>query len=281
MRKRSPNYPAVDLEKAVERAKLLYKKAGPGEFTQKDAADSWGYKSPNGISRGIVAALRQYGLIDWPKGDNGRWTQRGLTIALRTPSSVEYQRSIYEAAMEPPLFADLFTNGKANSARDALLQHLIVEKGFTNDGGMRLIEVFGATKIFANISNSVDMSRLENDKTPELPALNSQLDAADIEDEMYEFADEIDGQPEDYVPGRNRPGQKRFPLQLVDGLEAAIELPSAMTEAAWDHMIQYLKVMRAAFVAPTAAVSESVRAIEIQVETAQQLDLPQEPVLEE
>ena len=247
-RKRSPNYPSIELGKAVERTMQLYKAVERGEFTQLDAALSWGYKSVNGISRGVVGALRQYGLIELPKGDNGRLTQRGLTIALRTESSYEFQRSVREAAMEPPLFGDLFRSGKAGSARDALQQHLVVDKGFTNDGAARLIEVLGATKTFAGIKDEEETPRLFDGLIPDLTDSELSTESAETIVEMADVASKKEALSETATESLRGAGITRIPLRLVDGFDASIELPSEMTEAAWKHMLRYLDVMKDAYV---------------------------------
>ena len=40
---RSPNYPRVELNKAIERVGQLYKDFNQGAFTSEDAARTWGY----------------------------------------------------------------------------------------------------------------------------------------------------------------------------------------------------------------------------------------------
>ncbi len=276
-RKRSPNYPSVDLGKAVERTKQLYKTVERGEFTQLDAASSWGYKSVNGISRGVVGALRQYGIIEQPKGDNGKLTQRGLTIALRVESSPEYQRSIREAAMEPPLFGDLFQSGKANSARDALQQHLVVEKGFTNDGAARLIEVLSATKTFANIGDEQGTPRLFDGLTTDLPNPEPRVDSSDSLNEMADLANQREASLQTAPESLRSSDRTRIPLRLVDGFDAAIELPSEMTEAAWKHMLRYLEVMKDAYV----RVSEEVPATAVDDTLNDSNSEIQSPMIEE
>ena len=89
-RQRSPNYPGVDLEEAIEASQTLYQHFQRGEFTLEDAAKAWKYTSVSGPVRVKLAALRQFGLIDGKKGDNPRLSRQALTFALRNRASREY-----------------------------------------------------------------------------------------------------------------------------------------------------------------------------------------------
>ena len=241
MRRRSPNYPSIDLGKAVERTKTLYKQVERGEFNALDAAKAWGYRGENGISRGAMAALRQYGLIEQKKGDNANLAARGLTIALRDPASTDYQRAVQQAAMEPPLFEELFTSGKANAAKDALRQFLVVDKGFTNDGASRLIAVLDATKALAHIGEN--------------GIISGQTDGSESTETL---ADETSTREKSRESGEGEepllsPDHAWVPLRLTGGYEAAIELPSSMTDGAWRHMLRILSVMKDGYVVEPAA----------------------------
>src|SRR5688572_19657974 len=59
---RSPNYPAIGLEKAIERADEVKKAAGRNAMPVTVAHSTWGYKK--GAGDQIVAALRAFGFVD-------------------------------------------------------------------------------------------------------------------------------------------------------------------------------------------------------------------------
>lgn len=234
-RKRSPNYPRIDLGQAVQRTKALYQTVERGEFTQTDAAHSWGYKGANGLSRGAFAALGQYGLIEQKKGGIGKITGLGLTIALREETAPEYRRALAEAAKEPPLFAELFDEGKASDAHDALLHYLVTAKGFTTDGASRFIEVLKATKALVPI--------LDDGVVGEQEGAGPPLDESDS-------SEEAEQQPHSVENGKPVPsvGRTRVPLRLAGGHEVVIEMPQAMPESAWEHLLKYLEVMKGGYV---------------------------------
>ena len=259
-RRRSPNYPAIDLGKAIDRIKQLYGSVEQGEFSQLDAAQAWGYKGVNGLSRGSLAALRQYGLVEQPKGNLGKLTPRGLTIALRDVASPDFQSAIRNAAVEPPLFEELFTNGKANAARDALRQFLVVNKGFTDDGATRLIEVLSATKALAHIGDdTVTPGYMDGVTSNDVPIEATRLSLDETSGEANEFEIDELRTPSAVLPPHGL-DRMRIPLRLVGGYEATIELPTTMPLTAWTHMIQYLEVMKEAYVQePTSPQSLRLR----------------------
>ncbi len=238
-KRRSPNYPRIDLGKAVERTRQLYRAVERGEFTSVDAAKAWGYSRPNGLSQKIFGALKQYGLVEQRKGQNGTITPRGVTVSLRDATSAEYVQALEEAAEEPPLFAELLAEGRANSARDALLQHLVVNRDFTTDGASRFIDVFQATKPFATQAAEDEVA--EGDHVSDGEADDGLAPVGDIRDNR--------GEPASHQGGaRVADNATRLPLRLSGGYVAVVELPAAMTEQAWAHMLQYLEVMKPAYV---------------------------------
>ena len=257
-KKRSPNYPAIDLGKAVERTRQLYETLEQGGFTQVDAAHAWGYKSDNGISRSTIGALRQYGLIVYKKGDQGWLTDRGLTIVLSDPSSAEFHRCVRDAALEPPLFGELFNSGRANSARDALRRFLVMEKAFTNDGAARLIEVLNATKSLISDGDNQGEIGQGNGVTQESLYQDANAEPQRSADNSNKGAASIDSSPRNSSDAPNSLDRTRIPLRLVGGFDAEILLPTDMTDSAWQHLLQYLQVMKGAYVREPEEVQDNV-----------------------
>src|SRR5258705_12421046 len=64
LRHRSPNYPAIDLGKAVERVGELYKSAKTHFVPVSVAHERWEYKALGSVGDQAVAALKSFGLVD-------------------------------------------------------------------------------------------------------------------------------------------------------------------------------------------------------------------------
>ena len=234
-KQRSPNYPSIALGAAVDRIRQLYPNVQRGEFTPQDAARSWGYSSVSGPVRRTMGALRQYGLIDQKKGDNAKLTNRALTLALREPESREYRSAMREAALEPPLFAELHENGKAGAASDALRQYLVVEKQFTREGATQFIEVFRATRGLANLD--------EDDNIAGLDEVQNRTEEPTMEQAPRTGPALVDA-----------PGTRSIQIPLPGNPWATLQAPFPMSETTWKQMMDMLKALKPGLVEHTQIV---------------------------
>ena len=167
-RQRSPNYPGIDLETAIESVRELYtKNLGRGQFNPIEAANAWGYSGPSGPVRVRLGALRQYGLLDGQRGENPKLSRRALTFALRNQASREYRDALQEAALTPILFREI-RDSHPDASDGVLREYLILDRNFTDDGAERLIAVYRATMQLAGLDGGTEISGLqEEDSWPD------------------------------------------------------------------------------------------------------------------
>ena len=162
-KRRSPNYPGITLEEAVEVIGTLYQGSPPGhgvgrgQFTPQDAAQAWGYGSTSGPVKLRLGALRQYGFLEGKKGDNPSLSSRALTLILRERASRQHRQALQQAVLAPPTFAELHER-LPGAAQDALRQFLIVDRNFTHDGANRLIGVYEASLAYAELDEYDNMA---------------------------------------------------------------------------------------------------------------------------
>ena len=62
-RERSPSYPAIDLEDALEKARILYEAERRNAASISVMVEHLGHKSGSGLGAVIIAALKKFGLI--------------------------------------------------------------------------------------------------------------------------------------------------------------------------------------------------------------------------
>ena len=274
-RQRSPNYPGIDLEAAIEAAGSVYQKLGRAQFNLDEAANTWGYRGPSGPVRVRLAALRQYGLLDGQRGENPKLSRRALTFVLRNQSSREYKNALQEAALAPVLFREI-GDARPDASDGVLREYLIVDRNFTDDGAERAIAVYRTTMRLASLETEDTISRLEEDEswheseddvssvpTAESmpPATNPPVTNPPVTNPPVTNPP-VTNPPVTNPPVTNPPvtntapmslseDHTRVPLRLMGGsLIAAVELPSAMTEAAWQQMITMLNALKPGYVAP-------------------------------
>src|SRR5688572_30742916 len=107
-KQRSPNYPSIGLDGAVEAAKSLYRREGRTAVAQEVAVKAWGFTALSGSAKSRLAGVRQYGLVENDQQGRIRLSERGLTLAVADSSSPEYAQALKEAALEPDIFRELY-----------------------------------------------------------------------------------------------------------------------------------------------------------------------------
>jgi hypothetical protein len=152
MPKRSPNYPAHNLEDALAFVSRLYKASGTNGSTSAVVADALGYTSLGGAARQKVAALRQYGLVA-NVGGKTQVSKRAVGLLTHQPADPEHRSLLREAALAPTLFREI--HEKYPSAEDRHLEaRLINEQDFSPDGARQVIKAYRATAAFAKLDET-------------------------------------------------------------------------------------------------------------------------------
>ena len=214
-RERSPNYPAIDLAKAIGAVGDLYTKEGRSGTPLEVAAKAWGYAGLSGPARSKIAALRHYGLVTQSKG-NLRVTDLALTLILQSPGSQERKNAIKRAALNPALFSELWDE-KHDASEDGLRHHLVVNKRFTEDGATRVIQAYQAT-----------------------------MELADLGDEGYPEGDEPTKSEDDGSQLSAGSGKYTLPVSPTESITLWGNFP--ITPGQWEQMMSVLEAMKPALV---------------------------------
>lgn len=154
-RPRSPSFPSVDLETAIERAKQIFEKEQRHPVPFPIAAEHWDYKPTSSAPKQLLAALRQYGLATTDssgKGRDVRITDLAAKLILdKRPA--ERGRALREAALSPKLFADFWDKWGASlpSATNAE-SYLTVEGGFTPSAAKVAYKAYQQTVEYAGLN---------------------------------------------------------------------------------------------------------------------------------
>ena len=234
VKRRSPNYPSIDLKEAVQVVGSLYqgntqgRGVGRGEFTLQDAARAWNYSSINGPVKNRTAALRQYGMVEGKKGGNPKLSDRALTLILRDPGTREHRDALRVAALDPDIFEELH-GVMPDAADDALRQHLIVQRNFTGEGANRLIAVFRASMVYAGLDESDNMAAQDHDD-------------AEGEEPMVV-------QPSDPLPTPDS-DTRSVTIPLPGTKWATLQAPFPIPSATWDQMMDMLNAMKPGLISP-------------------------------
>lgn len=131
-RNRSPNYPAVGLENAVERVKKLWAADGKAGSPRDAAVKHIGFSSSHGQAMTVLSALVKFGLVE-EKGGRILPTARAVDIITFAESHDRHRSAIKDAALKPSIYAELVNKFAASGqipSDGTLRAELIADMGF-------------------------------------------------------------------------------------------------------------------------------------------------------
>jgi len=162
-RLRSPNYPGIDLETAVARARALYEHERRGTVNARVAVQHWGYSEKSSGGQVVLAALKAFGLTD-ETGEGAARTIRLSDLALRIlldtrPTSTDRQEALRRAALNPRIHSEVWTALNGNLGSEENLRHrLIFDWRFNENVVDSFIREFRATLEFAHVAEDANIS---------------------------------------------------------------------------------------------------------------------------
>jgi hypothetical protein len=149
--RRSPSYPFIDLETALQRARVLYDRERHNAVPSDVAVGHWDYRPSSSDAGRTLAALRAFGLL---QGDQEvRLTDRALRI-LRDDREVSPERDelLRQAALLPALHGKLWNRYRGGLPSDQTLRlALLNDWGFNENSVGELIAQFRRTLEYAGI----------------------------------------------------------------------------------------------------------------------------------
>src|SRR5262245_14781162 len=111
-RTRSPNYPAIDLETAIERAETLFRTANRHAVGYEVVAKAWSYGTKSSSFRLAIAAVRSFGLLQLEEGGKeklAKLTPLALDIVADYPQGHPKRiEAIKTAALTPKINNELW-----------------------------------------------------------------------------------------------------------------------------------------------------------------------------
>jgi len=166
-RDRSPQFPFIPLEKAIERARIFeaqYKKSA-GRIA--NVLPVWGYSAKSSGGLQTIATLLQFGLMD----DEGVGPERKVKISdlgyriLKDERPGKKEEAIKEVALKPKPLAEHWELWKGGRPPDVeCLSELTIERGYTEEAAKRFLKVYDDTITFAKLSEG---DKLEEEKPEE------------------------------------------------------------------------------------------------------------------
>jgi hypothetical protein len=247
---RSPAYPAIPLETAIQRARQLHEKERTYATPVATVAAHWGYSSMNGAALGAIAALKKYGLLDYEgSGDQRKAKLSQLAeVILQHPDDAVRRNAVAEAALRPALHRELWDKYGDQLPSDSNLRwELTHDRGFTETGASEFIPIYRATIAFGQLASFQPPSA---DEPPDGdPAAEDTLEGSERSGASTEGKGSQSGSP-------SFPGTRSYPIRLISGGEIAVEGAFPIAEDDWDHFIRVLNAMKPGLVRTEVAKTD-------------------------
>lgn len=183
---RSPGYPSVALEAALEKAKAQYFAEGKYPAPLSSAFKAWGYSQKSSGGREVRASLRYFGLIT-VDGDGDHAKVKLTEDAIRVITDkredlTEKNALIRRLALNPSSHKKLWTKYPDGIKSDASAAHYLQwEEGYNESAAEALIAEFKETAAFARLYEPDSVEGIEPPQTDEdgLPDPGAFSGAAD------------------------------------------------------------------------------------------------------
>jgi len=173
-RLRSPPYPNLPLQRALERAEQLYRQERDHLAPLSSAAKAWGMSPTSSGPVQITGALRQYGLVE----DDGSREQRKIRLtsdALRIlmdkdHASPERRDAVRRCFLAPRIFLEMWEQWKADLPSDqTVIRYLTLDRKLNN---LAPYSEETATELLANYKASASFALMN--EAPSLASFNER-----------------------------------------------------------------------------------------------------------
>ncbi len=178
---RSPSYPMIGLEEAIQKVKKIFEKSGNNWIPIESAIEDMGYKQKTSYTLRIMAALKKFNLISEKQGDI-ILTQEAIDLAVCDVVDRQYINTLKEIALKPNIYKKLYNEFNNNlPSESALKLKLIRDYNFNPKSIDDFIEKFKGTINYAHLFDKEEV--IEN---REIPDKEIDIDDKDIDKQMTE-----------------------------------------------------------------------------------------------
>jgi hypothetical protein len=237
---RSPSYPAIDLEVALQRAQQLWSVAGRHSAPVSAVLAAWNYSAKSSGGMLALAALKKFGLIE----DEGRKDSRQIRLSTlgqellyygSDRSAPEWTERARRAALMPTAHDELWTKYDGELPDDrVIVPYLVFEKKFSEGAASELLTEFRRTLEFAGVAPQDDtLSRDADDKLENAePVLTPPT---------------LDQPPklhQDPLADRKKRESRTIQVPYSPTEWAMVQAPFPLSESQWEQMIAVLNAMK-------------------------------------
>ena len=189
-RQSSPQYPSVDLEHAILRAKQVYAKESRHPASRKVLPSHWGYSPNSSGALRMMAALQAFNLLEKAGKGHLRLTRAALQIIHgEGAKSPAWRNAIRECALSPKLYAMLWEEYDGSLPSDATIaEKLGCDFNMAAKSIPSFLKSLKTTVEFAGLSNGDMVIDEDADESPADTAQDEQQQSSPRELQIGDYA---------------------------------------------------------------------------------------------
>lgn len=176
-RLRSPRYPSMSLEDAIEHGRTIFDKDRRHPIAREVAASHIGYKSLNGAADSALSSLMQYGILEKVAKGEVRVSQWAVDI-LHPDNPPQRIAAIQSAARNPALFQALDDRFRDAIPSNETLRSYLTRENFNDRAIGPVIAAYTKTRAFVTQEGANDSSIPRGDQHPDSGTGDDEGDAA-------------------------------------------------------------------------------------------------------
>ncbi|TAH38517.1 MAG: hypothetical protein EYC70_03845 [Planctomycetota bacterium] len=169
---RSPNYPRIALERAVELAEILWKHEQKRAAPLQVVLGWWGFEAEklSGSGSAALSGMRKYGLLE-SEGNKVRLTPLAHRICDPHPANPDdREKALKEAAMQPKIHQTI-RQSWPDSTDEVIEYHLRNDLGFNPGVVAEVVKLYRKAMAYAGLGPGVIMAEDDGkEEEPEKPA---------------------------------------------------------------------------------------------------------------
>lgn len=197
-RMRSPNYPAIPLDRAIELVGEIHRKSRANVISREAAAQDMGYSGLTGHSIKLLGALAQFGLVERAGKGDLKVTQMAVDILHGLDERVR-SSAMHVAGAAPKLFQSIYERFPDGVPSENVIRSYLIQQGYADVALTPAIKSFMETNRFLELAAASEShgddesgdadsaSSDENENRPQLPALISASPAPPTQHGGYQL----------------------------------------------------------------------------------------------
>jgi hypothetical protein len=230
-RDRSPSFPFVPLQEAIERLVQFedYFKRHPAPTAKVGLA--WKMKENSSQSLQMMAALKAFGLLDSKRGSGEISVSEDGRTYLRAQQETVRQEVVKRAAIKPTLISKYWEHwGADRPPNPVCLDELVLKGGFTKASAETFLNVYDSTIKFAKLSRSDKVAA-----TPE------EIEDNEIDDQAPPMMPHVQPPPKPATPPPAKPGMMQEIFALDEG-PVTLTFPASLSSESYQDLADHIGI---------------------------------------